>query len=63
MRVKKSRVCTRIVSTGPEGIKQCGIIIIRGKRVRAEQVLMLVIDGIQLVFGLGLSGLSEDKTR
>src|SRR5882724_5924586 len=33
-RAKESRVCTRIVSTGFEGIKQCEIITIRGNRVK-----------------------------
>jgi len=32
--LKESRVCTRIVSTGSEGIKQSEIITIRGNRVR-----------------------------
>ena len=32
MRGKESRVCTRIVSTGSEGIKQHEIITIRGKQ-------------------------------
>jgi len=56
-------VCTKIVSAGSEGIKQCEIITIRGSRVRAGQVLKLVIDRVLLVFGLGLLGLSVDKMR
>ena len=59
-------MCTRIVSTGLEGIKQCEIITIRGNRVEAGQVLRSVIDGISSVFGLGLLGLSRlsvDKMR
>ena len=54
---------TRIVSTGSEGIKQHEIITIRGDRVRAGQVLMSVIDGVQLIFGPGLLGLAIDKMR
>jgi len=63
VRVKESRVCTRIVGTGSEGIKQCEIITIRGNRVRAVQVPMSVIDGVQSVFSLGLSELFIDKMR
>ena len=64
--MKESRVCTRLVSTVSEGIKQHEIITIRGNRVGAGQVLRSAIDGFQSVFGLGLSGLSGlsvDKTR
>ena len=43
MRVKNQVVCTGIVSTGLEEIKQCEIITIRGNRVGAGQVPMLVI--------------------
>jgi len=48
-------VCTRIVSTGSEGIKQCENIAIKGNRVRAGQVPKSVIDGVQS-FGLGVVG-------
>ena len=44
------------VSAGLEGIKQHEIITIRGNRVRAGQVLMLVIDMVQSVFGPRLFG-------
>ena len=54
VRTKESRVCTRIVSTGSEGIKQHELITIRGNRVGAGQVLRSVIDGVQSVFSLGL---------
>ena len=54
MRAKKSRVCTRIVSIGLEGIKQCEIITIRGNRIRAGQVPRSAIDGVRSVFSLGL---------
>ena len=47
-------MCRGIVSTGSEGIKQHEIITIRGNRVRAGQMPMLVIDVVQLVFGPGL---------
>ena len=49
-------MCTRIVSTGSEGIKQYEIITIRGNRVRAGKVLMLAIDMVWSVFGPGLFG-------
>ena len=54
-------MCTGIVSTESEGIKQHEIISIRGNRVRARQVLMLAIDMVWSVFSLGLLGLSMDK--
>ena len=57
---KESRVCTGIVSTGSEGIKQCDIITIRGNRVRAGQVPILAIDMVQSVFSLGLLGLAGE---
>ena len=53
-KAKESRVCTRIVSTGLEGIKQHEIITIRGNRVRAGQVPMLAIDMVLSVFWSGL---------
>jgi len=62
-KAKESRVCTRIVSTGLEGIKQCEMIAIRGNRVRAGQVLMSAIDGVRLVFSPGLLGLPMDEKR
>ena len=56
MRSKNQGVCTGIVSTGSEGIKQHEIITKRGNRVRAGQVLMSAIDMAWSVFGLGLFG-------
>ena len=61
--MKNQGVYTGIVITGLEEIKQHEIITIRGKRVRAGQVPRSVIDGVQLVFSLGLLGLSMDKMR
>jgi len=44
------------VGNDHDRIKQCEIITIRGNRVRAGQVLMLVIDMVQSVFGWGYQG-------
>jgi len=55
----------KIVSTGVIGIKQHEIITVR-ETVQGWASPMLVIDGVQSVFGpglLGLSGLSMDKMR
>jgi len=47
-------VCTGIVSTGSEGIKQHKIITIRGNRIRTGKVLMSEIDGVWSVLSPGL---------
>jgi len=54
-------VYTGTVSTGSEGIKQHEILTIRGNRVRAGQVPMSAIDGVQSVFSLGLFGVSHGQ--